>query len=336
MPDLSRLGAASLGLWTRAQALELLSAGEVDSLVRCGTWQVVWRGVYADAGFLLDAEQLAMVAVLAAGGADQPSPFGEPDPVTGRQRRRLRAIACGRTAARVWKFPLIDDNDPATGAQEHLLDDVSLWRHLPSQQHEGRTLLAHQLVWARGDLTRTSNGLWLTAPGRTLVDCARLLTHEALVCAMDDALHRKLVPPEQLTEVAEGRMGNEGAPVLRLAVRLADGRAEAPSETLARLILLPVLPGLRPQVTVFDEAARPLARFDLADEGIRFAVELDGRAGHAGEQMVAKDRRRDRRTEGLGWWTERATWFELRRRQGEFMQRVVQKHREHGEQRRSA
>lgn len=326
MPDLSGLGAASLGIWTRAQALALLSAAEVDGLVRRGSWQVVWRGVYADAGYVLDAQQGAMAAVLAAGGADQPVAFGVPDPESGWQRRRLRAVACGRTAARVWGFPLIDDDDPATCAKDHLLDDVALWRHLPRQVQHGRTLHPHELTFVGGDLVRLPSGLWLTSPARTLVDCARLLNHEALVCALDDALHRALVLSAPLRELADARKGDEGAPALRRAVDLADGRAEAPSETLARLVLLPVLPDLRPQVTLYDAAGRLVARFDLGDEQVRLAVEMDGRVGHAGEQMVAKDYRRDRRTGGCGWWTERATWFDVRCRRDELRARVVGKH----------
>ena len=326
MTDLSSLGSASLGLWTRAQALALLSAGEVDGLVRRGTWQVPWRGVYADAGHVLDAEQRAFAAVLAAGGAGQPVPIvpAAPDEPP---RRRLRAVACGRTAARVWQFPLVDDDDPATQACEHLIDHVCVWRHVAPQQHLGRMLRPHELLLRRGDLVRRTSGLWLTGPLRTLVDCATLLTHEALVCALDDALHRALVRPTQLVEAVEARKGDAGGPAFRAAVALADGRAEAPTETLARLLLLPVLPSLEPQVELFDRSARLVARFDLGDRRVRLAVEADGVRGHAGTHRVAQDRRRDRKTGAYGWHTERTTWFELRRQQQPLQQqRVVAAH----------
>jgi very-short-patch-repair endonuclease len=42
--------------------------------------------------------------------------------------------------------------------------------------------------------------------------------------------------------------------------------------------------------------------------------------------MVAKDRRRDRRTEAYGWRTERVTWFELRREQPAVLRRICQAH----------
>jgi very-short-patch-repair endonuclease len=109
-------------------------------------------------------------------------------------------------------------------------------------------------------------------------------------------------------------------------VALADARAESPPETLARLLLRPQLPGLEPQVELFDQTARIVARFDLGDRRVRLAVEADGKVAHAGAAMVAKDRRRDRRTEALGWHTERVTWWELRCEQAAFVRRVVTVH----------
>lgn len=233
-------------------------------------------------------------------------------------------MAAGRTAARVYRLPLIDDHDPATGAVEHLLNDVAVPRHLPALTMGGRTLHRRQLRLASGEFVRRPGGLWVTSPARTLVDCAGLLTHEALICALDSALHRE---PDLLPKLvlAADRHRAVGAPALRRGLARTDGRAESAAETLARLILLPALPGLCPQVRLFDNAARLVARFDLGDEEIRLCVESDGQAGHAGERMVAKDQRRDLRTKSFGWWTERATWYDLRRRQDEFRARVVAK-----------
>lgn len=324
--DLSSLGVGSLGLWTRAHALALASAAQIDHLVATRTWQVLWPGVYADGGCPLDAEQAALAAVMAAGGGGQPVPFGEPDPATGQRRKRLVAVAFGRTAARVHGFPLIDDDDPATGARERVLDDVARWTSGRDQRWGERRLVVHQPRFGPGDLVRRPSGLWITSPLRTLVDCARLLSHEALVCALDDALHRELVDTDSLNARAIARRGLPGGPAFRRAVALADGRAESPNETLARLILLPVLPRLVPQVRLFDAGMRLVARFDLGDEEVKLAVEADGRTGHAGTQMVAKDRRRDRRTEAFGWATERTTWWEVRREQDQLKARVVAAH----------
>lgn len=295
------LGVRSCGVWTRAQALRVLGRGQVDALVRAGTWQVLWRGVYADAGHELDPEQRAWAAVLAA----------------------APAVAVGRTAARVWALPLVDDRDPATDRWEHRLDEVGVVRRLPVQRWHGRVLRPVRTSLSPADLVRLPSGVWVTSPLRTLVDCAGLLAPDALVCALDDALHRELVTPADLADAVRARSGRAHRVVLADAVRRADGRAESPAETLARLLLTPTLPGLAPQVELFDAAGRDLARFDLGDEQVRLAVECDGTAAHAGGAMVAKDRRRDRRTEAHGWWTERVTWYELRRSQADVLRRVT-------------
>jgi hypothetical protein len=313
--DSSTLGLRSCGVWTRAQALTVLGRGQVDALVRGRTWQVPWRGVYADAGHELDAEQRAWAAVLAAGGA-----------VTGVGGPRLRAGAFGRTAARVWGLPLVDDRDPATGHEEHLLDEVAVVRRLARQHWAGRELRPVRKALSSAELVRLPSGIWVTSPVRTLVDCAGLLAPDALVCVLDAALHRRLVTPEELEDAVRARSGRAHGLAFATGVRLADGRAESPPESLARLLLQPALPGLEPQVELLDDAFRTVARFDLGDRSVRLAVECDGKAAHAGAAMVAKDRRRDRRTEAYGWRTERVTWFELRRERSAVLRRVCDVH----------
>lgn len=308
MTDIARLGTRSYGVWTRAEALAVLAPGQVDALVRARTWQVPWRGVYADAGYDLDAEQRAWAAVLAVGGL------------------RLPAAACGRTAARVWDLPLVDDLDPATQGEEQLLDEVAVVRRLPRQRWAGRELRPVRTPLTSAEVVRSPSGVWVTSPLRTLVDCAGLLSPDALVCSMDAALHRRLVTPQDLRAAVRARAGRAHVLALDAAVRRSDGRAESPPETLARLLLQPVLPRLEPQVELLDETARLVARFDLGDREVRLAVECDGKRAHAGEAMVAKDRRRDRRTEAYGWRTERVTWFELRREQAAVLRRITDLH----------
>lgn len=329
MADLSSLGSDTSGIWTRAQALSLMTTGQVRAVLRDGVWQTVLPGIYADAGIALDAEQRAFAAVLASGGVR-----GQPSKA--KDRHLWRAVAAGRTAARVWGFPLIDDDDPATGAHESVIDDVAVRTgrvtritHVAElDPGPPRELRRRRLTLAPLDVSRRPSGLLLTSPLRTLFDCAALLTHEALVCLLDDALQRKLLTLGQLTTYAVEHRWNVGAPAFRRALSLSDGRAESPLETLVRLLVLPTLPQLRPQIELYDEAVRLVARFDLGDEAARFAIEGDGRAGHAGSDMVAKDRRRDRRTVRCGWATERVTWFEVRRERRQTLHRLVTRHAE--------
>ena len=318
MPDEKQLteadlGATSRGVWTRRSALEVLSRGRIQTRLDDGSWQVVWPGVYADGGVELDAEQRGIAAVLASGGDVTP-------------RKVVRAVACGRSAARVLGFPLIDDDDPATGAAEHLLDDVAVAyaaTSLTAATADGsvRTLTRHHRAYRGKEIVRRPSGLYVSSPLRTLVDCAGLLTYEALVCAIDDALHRHVVSADDLERTVADRAWCADVVALRRAVSDADIRAESPAESLARIVLRPVVPGRVPQVRLTDSRGVVVARFDLGDREIRLAVEADGKAAHA--RMAARDQKRDRTTEVFGWRTERCVWFELRCRQDQLRQRIA-------------
>lgn len=306
------LGSATQGVWSRRQALEVVSSATIQSLVRSGTWQHVLTGVYADGGYALSPLQLAFAAVLASGGGDGPS----------------RAVAGLRSAARAWGLPLIDDHDPATGRLEHLEQDVLVWRRLDKKTDaQSAYQLRRHRPASRAEIVQHPSGLWLTSPLRTALDCAAFLLLEPAVCLIDAALQRGLFSVAVLQQAAAERGTDPGSRRIRAAIALADGRAESPAESLARLVLQPVIPSLVPQVRIRDGGGRVVARADLGDEDVRLAVETDGRRWHAGEQMAARDHRRDRRTGALGWTTERVVWWELRREQDALRQRVLAAHR---------
>lgn len=302
------LGEHTSRVWSRADAVRVASPSAIATQLRRGAWQVPWPGVYADAGAPLDSTQRAVAAVLASGGGPEARATGG----------GLRAVAAGRSAARFHGYLLVDDADPATGADGDAHDDVVVPGPCPDlvvlEGGRRRVLHRHQWKLGPGDVRLVEGGLHVTGRLRTIADCARLLSPEALVCLLDDALHRRLVEATSLTELVREVRWAPGAVALRTAVAAADARAESPAETLTRLLLLPVLPGLAPQVRIRDARGVVVARADLGDERLRLAVESDGRAGHEGTAMVAKDRRRDRLTDAAGWRTERFTWFETRRR----------------------
>lgn len=327
MEHRSELGAHSLGVWSRGDALRAVTRGQLQHLVLTGEWQEPLPGAYCDGGYELSPEQRAWAAVLATG--EQTPQAAE------RPNSRSHAVACGRTAARVHGLPLIDDDDPSTGARDTLADDVHTFRARGGRSRVvtagEHTLVRRRLTLLPGDLVRHSSGLLLTSALRTACDCARLLTHEAAVCVLDAGLRRGLFTSEELGVAVQSREGWPGVRRLARAVHDADGRAESPAETLARLLLRPVLPALEPQVRVRDSRGRIVARLDLGDEQARFGVETDGKRGHAGTAMVAKDRRRDRRTGDCGWYVERLTWHELRTEQAAVRARVVALHAQHRE-----
>jgi hypothetical protein len=327
--DHSCLGNDRRGLWLREDTQPELTRRQVDGLLATSEWQSPLPGVLADGGYALDARQWALTCVLASGGTD---PSGKP-----------RAVACGRDAARVWGFPLIDDDDPATGACERYLHDVHVFgrglgvlRGTPPLREPGATphpeqlrcheLRRYRLALLPGEYGLLPGGLWVTTKLHAALQCVQLLSPEAAVCVLDHGLHRKLFTRTDLADAVAARRGKPGGRKLASAVALVDGRSESPNETLARLLLLPHLPSLVPQVEI-QVRGRVVARVDLGDKDVRLAVEMDGKRAHAGEAMVAKDDRRNRRTRELGWITERGVWYDVRCRQDEFVERIVARYR---------
>jgi hypothetical protein len=313
----AELGATTLGVWRRKDALQLLTSDEIGYDLATGTVQAALPGVYLDGGVVPGTDQWLAVAVLAS-SSDLPAALPEDAPVSS-----LVALGCGRTAARVLGMPLIDDDDPATSALDKHHHDVAVFVHLKDIRSATDTLHRHQLTLDRADVFQHPSGLFLTDHVRTLFDLVPLVTPEALVCALDWTLHNEHVTREELEAFVASHKGWRATPSFQRAIDLADHRAESPHETLTRLLLKPAWSQLTPQVRIHDDRGLVVARFDHADEEIRLAVESDGRRGHSGD-MKAKDDRRDRRT-GLefGYKTERVTWYDVRRRQAETRARIL-------------
>jgi hypothetical protein len=296
MDDRERdLGADTAGVWSTWTAHAAgLTEDEIRGRRTAGEWQQLRKGTYADGGVVPDAFMRASSAVQVACTV-----------------RRV-AVAAGRTAARMWGIPLVDDHDPATQRFEEAHDDVAL----TFGETTSPTLHSRELQLDPDDVCLL-RGIPVLSLRRTLVDLAVVLRPEDLVCALDFVLHRKWVGSDDLATEAAARAGWPGIPAFRAALELTDPLAESPHETLTRLLLKPVLPGLRSQVELFDRGMRPIARLDLGDEALRLGVESDGGAYHRGR--AAADRLRDYRT---GWTIERCSWFETRR-EGEQLRRRV-------------
>lgn len=122
------------------------------------------------------------------------------------------------------------------------------------------------------------------------------LPREHAVAVLDSALNRRLLSPSGLREVTRLLAGRRGARCVRDHLALADGRAESPLETRARLCFIDAgLPPTAIQVEFRDARGKIVARGDMGwrrADGSWIIAELDGRDIHATPEAVYRDRSR--------------------------------------------
>lgn len=128
--------------------------------------------------------------------------------------------------------------------------------------------------------------------------CARDLALLDLVVLADAALHLGSTTRTELERVAGRR--RRGAPLLRRALALADGRAESPWETLLRLLHVTCVLEVVPQYRLLDESGTEVARADLRLVGTNVLHEYDGEH-HLTRTRQRKDLGRARRIGNVQW-----------------------------------
>lgn len=161
----------------------------------------------------------------------------------------------------------------------------------------------HESVPVRPELHVTRPATLPALDGRlmpvpeTLLACARDCALLDVVVLVDSALHLGLVGADALDEVAGRR--RRGAPRLRQALALADGRSESPWESLLRVLHVTAGIDVEPQAVIVDAAGRFVARADLLLTGTRTLHEYDG-PDHRTPDGQARDLGRDRRLLSAG------------------------------------
>lgn len=186
------------GYVTTATLLQVMTRQQLDVKVRQGKLIRVWHGVYAPT---------------------EPDYFGKLvslDTYIGQH-----AVACMGTAAALYGF----DTEGTTTV--HILD--------PSRRIRPAVgLMVHQRLGA--PLQRV-DGRLATAPAWSAVEIARTLRRPRALATLDAALHTGLCTPAQLVEAATQQSGRRGIVAVRGLLALADGRAESPMESEARLVM---------------------------------------------------------------------------------------------------
>jgi hypothetical protein len=146
------------------------------------------------------------------------------------------------------------------------------------------------------------DGIRVTSPLRTACDLGRLLWRYDALAALDGFLRAGLDHDELLAELPRFK-GYRRVIQLRTLAPLADGRAEAPSESALRLHWYEAgLPPPELQWWVYTESGIALYRLDLALPEVKYAAEYDGEDFHTADE----DREHD--DERRGWLREERQW----------------------------
>ena len=272
------------GVATTAQVLSVVSRRRLQTLLEATAVERIWHGVYG-LGTVDDAQRLRGLDLAA----------GEVVPM------------CLGTAARAYGF------DTEDTAALHVLN--------PS---------GHQLRPAEGLVVHRREGAPLimvagrpaTAPAWTAVEVARGLRRPRALATLDAALHSTHCDRAELARAVVAQAGRRGIVQVRELLPLADGRAESPMESEARLVMLDGgLPSPVLQFEVVDSRGQR-RRLDFAWPEFRLAAEYDGGEWHGGTEALWRDRERLAALQDLGWVVVPIIADDVRRRPGALIARI--------------
>jgi hypothetical protein len=154
----------------------------------------------------------------------------------------------------------------------------------------------------------------VTSVARTVADLGRHRPLGPSVAAIDAALHLEMVTVEEIDDVL--RFCRLWPRIRRAerALRLADGRAESPLESLSRLVF-PILGIPRPEMQkhIFDRYGRLVGRADFYWDEFGVAGEADGRSKYDGRAILTEEKQRQEAFENLALVVVRWGWQDVTR-----------------------
>ncbi len=166
------------------------------------------------------------------------------------------------------------------------------------------------------------NGIQVTSPTRTALDCATIMDTEHSLTVVNDLLYRKLTSVEELAEGQKFMTRWPGSLRHGLVLQLADercGGSVGEGRTLY-LIFRQGLPMPDPQHPITTPAGDVFAYVDFAWPEYGVFLEFDGRIkyqelleeGESPTDVVLREKKRQDRIERLtGWRCIRITWADL-------------------------
>ncbi|NES14447.1 MULTISPECIES: type IV toxin-antitoxin system AbiEi family antitoxin domain-containing protein [Micromonospora] len=285
---ISEVAAQQDGIVTRRQALEAgFTRHEIDNFVMFGRWRRLARATYlVDPSLAAGAERLSRIraAVLSCGPHAHAvlATAAELHGIGGLRRAEAIHVALPGRAARPTRV-----KDPAVVLHQFEHPDDAL-------------------TWI-GDIPTTT----------ALRTVAALILRERrypAISLLDSALNRQLVSEDELLSVPALLRGRRGAVAARGYLAEANGLAQSPLETRARLRCVDgKIPPDALQIEIRDDDGYLLGIGDLGWRAARVVAEADGRGPHATPQALFDDRRRQNRFVNAGWTVLRFTWSDTLR-----------------------
>lgn len=167
------------------------------------------------------------------------------------------------------------------------------------------------------DIVEIDGGMRVTSVARTLFDVGGVVGHRRVVSALENALDRKLVDINAISEVTLRlyHRRRPGSREIRSALMMRSSWSSALQSDLEVQVLdairragLPI-PEIQYELSFEDGH---IIRFDFAWPHVRIALEVDHSFWHVGSEESRKDKRRDRQAAALGWRTLRITEDDVR------------------------
>lgn len=204
------------------------------------------------------------------------------------------SAASHRCAAALWTF----DSCPPGPVE------ITTPRNLRSEEAPHVTI--HRYSVLLPEEVSTAGGIRLTAPARTLLDLAAVVSSQRLEVAIDSALRHKQVtlPDLRLALSRNARRGRRGVQAFRRALDLRDNSYVAQHSGLEkkvwRLIDRSDLPTPLREYPVID-SGREVYRIDFAYPDRMLAIEADSWEHHSDRISWSKDHGRSNVLTSRGW-----------------------------------
>lgn len=205
------------------------------------------------------------------------------------------AFFCGPTAAALHGLPL-PPRLAADAWDEPFIGVPAGRNRVRRPRTTGRALAV-----VSGDVLEL-DGIRCTSPLRTWAELAEFLEVGQLTAISDRLISRRhpLATRGDLERMHLRFLGGRGSKRRRLAVDLADERAESPRESELRILLIQAgLPVPESNVEIFD-GVRFVARVDLLYREHRLVIEYDG-DHHRDPRQWSRDQSRRAELESLGY-----------------------------------